>query len=152
MSFAKPRSTSSSASPSPLSSRASSLLEVPTELIPSPAVKGTHPTTLTPGHQQSLAPPPPAPHGPRLLSPNPPRSRTPSPERPVSLYHDHSPRKNRSAVDAYAVSVSDNDERDVISPPVGLSEKALGKRRVVVNDEVDRKLQVAWLSLPNYVV
>jgi len=137
MSFAKPSSTSSSASPSPASSRASSMIEVPPESIPNPAVKGAHPTTLTPGHQQSLAPPPPAPHGPRLLSPNLPRSRSPSPEQPSSLYHGHSPRKNRSIVDTYAVSVSDDEELDVISPPAGLSEKALGKRRLV-NNEADR--------------
>lgn len=138
MSFAKPSSTSSSASPSPLPSRSASFEIVSSNNAspPLPSAKVNHPTTLIPGHAQSLAPPPPAPHGPRLLAASAvafPRSRTPSPERPVSAIYDSSPQKNREVAEAY-YSSEDETDFDTTQTPMGLSEKALGKRRVLDTD------------------
>ena len=81
---------------------------------------------------QNLAPPPPAPHGPRLPSPNQPRSRTPSPQRSIRDITTRSGylgsgRKSSEKGD-------DSDGYDIITP-IGLSEKALGKRRVVEEDD-----------------
>lgn len=104
---------------------------------PTAASKANHPVILTPGHIQSLAPPPPAPHGPRLLAAAFPRSRTPSPERPISIILDSSPRKNKTIADIYESS-DDEEKYDAMRSPIGLSEKALGKRRVI-DHERDRE-------------
>lgn len=97
---------------------------------------------LAPAHAnniQNLAPPPPAPHGPRLPSPNQPRSRTPSPQRsigdiPARPSYVSGVKNPRSEAD------EDSDGYEMVTP-IGLSEKALGKRRVV--DEEDDRLSDA---------
>jgi len=82
---------------------------------------------------QNLAPPPPAPHGPRLPSPNQPRSRTPSPQRSIG---DITTRSGYLSGGRMSLSEmgDDSDGYDVVTP-IGLSEKALGKRRVVEEDD-----------------
>lgn len=90
------------------------------------------PVSTHTSNTQSLAPPPPAPHGPRLPSPNQPRSRTPSPQRSIGDITTRSGylgsgRKSSEKGD-------DSDGHDIIAP-IGLSEKALGKRRVVEEDD-----------------
>lgn len=100
------------------------------------------------GSVQSLAPPPPAPHGPRL----PHRSNTPSPER--GSFH-HLPRTSiESAQDvappprpgsklAQHSSEEWSDlEDEECKTPVRPSAKALGKRRVVEPPEGERKLEM----------
>ena len=84
---------------------------------------------------QNLAPPPPAPHGPRLPSPNQPRSRTPSPQRSIG---DITTRPGHLTGGRKSLSeMGDESDGYEIVTPVGLSEKALGKRRVV-EEEDDR--------------
>ena len=90
---------------------------------------------------QNLAPPPPAPHGPRLLSPNQPRSRTPSPQRSTGDITTHS---NYLSGGRKSLSEGDDGDGYDIVTPIGLSEKALGKRRVV--EEVDER--VCFSSIP----
>lgn len=97
---------------------------------------------LAPTHAnniQNLAPPPPAPHGPRLPSPNQPRSRTPSPQRSIG---DIPTRANyASGIKNPRPKVGDDSDEYEMIAPIGLSEKALGKRRVV--DEEDDRLSDA---------
>jgi len=84
---------------------------------------------------QNLAPPPPAPHGPRLPSPNQPRSRTPSPQRSIG---DITTRPGHPSGGRGSFSETGDDGNGCnIVTPIGLSEKALGKRRVV-EEEDDR--------------
>jgi len=85
------------------------------------------------GNIQNLAPPPPAPHGPRLPSPNQPRSRTPSPQRSIG---DITTRSGYTSGGRKSLSETgdDSDGYDIVTP-IGLSEKALGKRRVVEEDD-----------------
>ncbi|TBU59887.1 hypothetical protein BD310DRAFT_947657 [Dichomitus squalens] len=102
------------------------------------------------GSGQSLAPPPPAPHGPRLPTQ---RSNTPSPER-GSLHRGPAP--GRSSLDSTRGSITtaptpsklrqnsseewsevDHDNDDC-KTPVRPSAKALGKRRVVEPPEGER--------------
>jgi len=82
---------------------------------------------------QNLAPPPPAPHGPRLPSPNQPRSRTPSPQRSTG---DITARSGHPSAGRPSLSEADDDSDgyDIVTP-IGLSEKALGKRRVVEEED-----------------
>jgi hypothetical protein len=113
----------------------------------SPAPHG-HPPDTSPGNTpsmklqpvpthtnniQNLAPPPPAPHGPRLPSPNQPRSRTPSPQRSIG---DMTTRSGYLSAGRRSLSEADdeNDAYDTVTP-VGLSDKALGKRRVVEEED-----------------
>lgn len=100
---------------------------------------------LVPAHisnTQNLAPPPPAPHGPRLPSPNQPRSRTPSPQRSIGDITTRSgyPSGGRNSLPETG---DDSDGYDIVTP-MGLSEKALGKRRVVEEEE-DRMCPVRVL-------
>ncbi|RPD60760.1 hypothetical protein L227DRAFT_501092 [Lentinus tigrinus ALCF2SS1-6] len=103
-----------------------------------------------PGHHgsaQSLAPPPPAPHGPRLPVH---RSNTPSPERgslhsvartstestQVAPMHTGS-RLRQDSSEEWTDAVADAD--DDVKTPVRPSAKALGKRKVVEPSEGDRE-------------
>lgn len=87
---------------------------------------------------QNLAPPPPAPHGPRLPSPNQPRSRTPSPQRSIG---EIATRSGYLGAGRRSLSEADggSDEYNIVTP-IGLSEKALGKRRVVEEEDERRAL------------
>ena len=84
---------------------------------------------------QNLAPPPPAPHGPRLPSPNQPRSRTPSPQRSIGDIPAR-PSYVSGVKNPRSEAGEDSDGYEMVTP-IGLSEKALGKRRVV-DEEDDR--------------
>ncbi|KAF9784714.1 hypothetical protein BJ322DRAFT_1007361 [Thelephora terrestris] len=92
------------------------------------------PVSTHTGNTQNLAPPPPAPHGPRLPSPNQPRSRTPSPQRSIG---DIPTRSGYLSGERKASSEAgdDSDGYDIVTP-IGISAKALGKRRVI--EEEDR--------------
>ena len=99
---------------------------------------------LVPTHTanaQNLAPPPPAPHGPRLPSPNQPRSRTPSPQRSIGDITSRSGYPSGGRI-SLPETGDDSDGYDIVTP-MGLSEKALGKRRVV--EEEDRMYPVLFL-------
>jgi len=91
------------------------------------------PASIHTGNTQNLAPPPPAPHGPRLPSPNQPRSRTPSPQRSLA---DIPTRSGYLSGERKSLSEAgdDSDGYDIVTP-IGLSDKALGKRRVVEEDD-----------------
>jgi hypothetical protein len=82
---------------------------------------------------QNLAPPPPAPHGPRLPSPNQPRSRTPSPQRSIE---DNAARSGYPSAGRKSLSeMEDDSDGYEIVTPIGLSDKALGKRRIVEEED-----------------
>jgi len=102
---------------------------------------------LVPAHTsntQNLAPPPPAPHGPRLPSPNQPRSRTPSPQRSIG---DITTRSGylTGGRKSLPETGDDSDGYDIVTP-IGLSEKALGKRKVV--EEEDDRMYPTRLLYP----
>ncbi|OBZ74920.1 TOM1-like protein 2 [Grifola frondosa] len=149
-------STSRSPSPSPSASPspAPSLVVTPSNhghhhpLPPIPGHQSNHhhPAPGSQGSIQSLAPPPPAPHGPRSPAHSTPRSRTPSPER-GSLHHasrgsiDNTPSTARQEVGVRRLRTGSDDPsylNDELKTPVRPSAKALGKRRVVEPIDNDR--------------
>jgi len=157
-------SSSRSASPSPSPSPQPPHHSVPAALQPhagQPHPLPPIPVQYQPNYgapQQSLALPPPAPHGPR--SPGLVRSHTPSPERSgfgrssllatvpnPPLAHSEAPNGGLSKPKPLplGIIVPDLDadgqdyEEEEIRTPIRPSAKALGKRRVIESEEADRK-------------
>ncbi|KAI0789425.1 hypothetical protein C8Q75DRAFT_765583 [Abortiporus biennis] len=153
----------SSPEPSPSPSPEPSIhMKLPSAMPPPVIPSLTHPLPPLPNHHigsplptptptQTLAPPPPAPHGPRYpshnTSSNVSRSRSPSPEPgimtplPSALHNHHNGavanhREARQTQSYHNHSNSAHSE-DAYNPvtPVGMSEKALGKRRQTEPDE-----------------
>lgn len=91
------------------------------------------PAPVHANNTQNLAPPPPAPHGPRLPSPNQPRSRTPSPQRSIGDIPARSSYLSGER-NSWSGAGDHSDGYDIVTP-IGLSEKAKGKQRVVEEDD-----------------
>ncbi|GBE87135.1 hypothetical protein SCP_1003820 [Sparassis crispa] len=100
---------------------------------------GHHQQTAVPaqGSIVSLAPPPPAPMGPRSFTHGSQRSRTPSPEQPAYVARSSlEVRQNGTAHDLNRFLVPDVDPDDERTPKRP-SAKALGKRRIIESVEAD---------------
>lgn len=106
---------------------------------------------------QSLAPPPPAPHGPRSPAQLSLPSRTPSPATPS---HRHSRTNSLRSIEGGIQNGLDNlhlnkitmlESDDEIRTPIKPSAKALGKRKIVDSESTDRELilQMFYLSRLN---
>ena len=161
-------SSSRSPSPSPSPSPQPPYFSIPAALQPH-AGQPPHPLPPIPvqyqpnygAPQQTLALPPPAPHGPRSPGLVTLRSHTPSPERSgfgrssllgnvpnPPLAHSEPPNGGASKQTSPPLGIvvprmeggGQEFEEEEIRTPIRPSAKALGKRRVVETEEADRKL------------